>query len=82
MVEDIQNAVKRASSTTEEIIKFSVTSPKKRPYLEVAIPAEDTRSFVDIYSEAAEGVDINRECLSLMDHFDKRLRVQESHNSA
>ena len=81
MVEDIQNAVKRASSTTEEIIKFSVTSPKKRPYSEVAIPAEDTRSFVDMFVEAAEGVDINVECLTIMDWFDKQLKVQKSFNS-
>ena len=82
-VEDIRNAVSKASSTTEEIIEFNVMSPqKKRPHSAVEVPAADARSLVDIYSEATEGTDINRECLTIMDHFDKRLRVQESHNSA
>ena len=80
-VENFQNALKRASSKPEEIINFGVVSPKKHSHSEVATLASNNLLLKDMFKEAAEGVNINVECLKVMDGFSKWLRVQEDFNS-
>ena len=65
---------------TKEIIEFGVVSLKNILHLIIVTLPVDTL-FVDTFKETSEGLDINIECLNIMDKFDNRLKVQESFNS-
>ena len=60
-VENITNALRRASAVMDKIIEFGVVTPT---------------ILLNTFKEASEGVDMNVECLKALDGFNKRLCVQ------